>query len=293
MTMTVLVIGATGKTGSAVVDALTARGVKAAAATRTPFLTPHGQPARPRDGVRPVRFDWADRATWAPALEGAEGLYIVGPYAHPTGEQLVGELLAEAGSGVRRVALLSVIGADRLPPEVMMADWERDVRSSGAEWTILRPNWFIQNFGNAFAATLRDKGLLELPAGDGALSFVDTRDIADVAAAALAEDGHAGQVYDITGPQSFTYAEALKILGDAAGRDLTYRAISHEQAAANLRAAGARERSITWQRGLYDLILDGADAPVTDVVERVAGHPARSLAQYAAENAALWRDDEA
>lgn len=285
--MTVLVIGATGKTGRPVVDALAARGVPTGAASR------HPETGHTADGVVPVGFDWADRATWAPALDGAEGLYIVGPYAHPTGEELVGELLAEGGSGPRRVVLLSVIGADRLPPEVMMADWERDVRSSGAEWTILRPNWFLQNFGNAFAASLRDRGALELPAGDAALSFVDTRDIAEVAAAALAEEGHAGQTYDITGPQSFTYAEALKVLGDAAGRELTYRAISHEQAAENLRAAGARERSIIWQRGLYDLILNGANAAVTDVVERVTGHPARSLARYATENAALWRSPEA
>ncbi|GAA1996697.1 NAD(P)H-binding protein [Catenulispora subtropica] len=280
--MTVLVIGATGKTGRSVVEALTARGVKVAAASRTPDTAHHG------DAVRPVRFDWADRGTWAPALEGASGLYMVGPYAHPTGETLVGELLAEAPD-LRRVALLSVIGADRLPPEVMMADWERDVRASGKEWTILRPNWFIQNFGNAFAAGLRDKGALDLPAGDAALSFVDTRDVAEVAAAALAEDGHTGQTYDVTGPQSLTYAEALKTIGDAAGKDLTYHPISHEQAAENLRAAGVRERAITWQRGLYDLIHEGVNAPVTDVVERATGRPARSLAQYAAENAATWR----
>lgn len=287
--MTILVIGATGKTGRAVVDALTARGVKVAAASRTPETVE----AATHDAgpVRAVRFDWADRATWAPALEGAEGLYVVGPTAHPTGEVLVGELLAEAAD-VRRVALLSVIGADRLPPEVMMADWERDVRAAGAagkEWTILRPNWFIQNFGNAFAAPLRDKGVLELPAADAALSFVDTRDVAEVAAAALTEDGHAGRIYDITGPESLTYAEALKTIAAAAGRDLTYRAISHEQAAENLRAAGVRERAITWQRGLYDLIIDGANAAVTPVVQQVTGHPARNLAQYAAEHAATWR----
>ena len=278
--MTVLVIGATGKTGRAVTDALTARGVKVAAATRTPGAAP--------DGVRPVRFDWADRATWAPALEGAEGLYIVGPYAHPTGETLVGELLAEAAD-TRHVALLSVLGADRLPPEVMMADWERDVRASGKQWTILRPNWFIQNFGNAFAPALREHGLLELPAADAALSFVDTRDIAAVAATALTEDGHTAQVYDLTGPQSLTYTEALKTITAAAGRILTYRPISHEHSAANLRASGARERSIIWQRGLYDLIQNGVNAPVTHIVEQVTGHPARTLAQYAAENAATWR----
>ncbi len=279
--MTVLVIGATGKTGRTVVDALTARGVKVAAASRNPAATA-------AHGVQPVRFDWAERATWAPALQGAEGLYIVGPYAHPTGETLVGELLAEAAD-TRRVALLSVLGADRLPPEVMMADWERDVRASGKEWTILRPNWFIQNFGEAFATALREHGVLELPAGEAAVSFVDTRDVADVAAAALTEDGHAGHVYDLTGPEALTYRHALAVIGDTAGRELTYRPITHERSAADLRAAGARERSITWQRGLYDLMHEGANAPVSDVVERVTGRPARTLAQYAAESADIWR----
>lgn len=158
-----------------------------------------------------------------------------------------------------------------------------------AEWTIPRPNWFLQNFGESFAATLRERGVLELPAGEAALSFADTRDIAAVAAAAFAEDGHAGRVYDVTGPQSLTYREALAIIGDVVGRALTYRPITHEQSAANLRAAGAPERSIIWQRGLYDLVQEGANAPVSDVVERVTGRPARALARYAAENVDLWR----
>ena len=144
MKMTVLVIGATGKSGRPVVDALTARGVRVGAASRNPAAAPAG------GSIIPVGFDWADRTTWAAALEGAESLYIVGPYAHPTGEVLVGDLLAEAHD-TRRVVLLSVIGAEQLPVEAMMAHWERSVRASGKEWTVLHPNWFFQNFGTGFA----------------------------------------------------------------------------------------------------------------------------------------------
>ncbi|MEY9857981.1 uncharacterized protein YbjT (DUF2867 family) [Catenulispora sp. GAS73] len=279
--MTVLVIGATGKSGRPVVEALAARGVKVAAASRNPEGEGVGST------VIPVRFDWADRATWAPALQGAEALFIVGPYAQPDGDTLVADLLGEAHD-TRRVVLLSVIGAELLPTEAMMAHWERAVRASGKEWTILHPNWFFQNFGTGFAPALRDRGVLQLPAGDGAVSFVDTRDIAEVAAVALTEDGHAGQILTITGPESLTHQQALDILGEAAGRTLTYRAVPPRQAEESSRAAGASERTIVAQRGLFQVIRDGGNAPVTDVVQRLTGHAPRSLARYAAEHADTW-----
>lgn len=278
--MTVLVIGATGKSGRPVVDALAARGVKVAAASRNP----EGNSA---DSVIPVRFDWADRTTWAAALQGAEALFIVGPYAQPDGDTLVADLLAEAHDTCR-VVLLSVIGAELLPTEAMMAHWERAVRASGKEWTILHPNWFFQNFGTGFAPALRERGVLQLPAGDGAVSFVDTRDIAEVAAVALTEDGHAGQILTITGPESLTHQQALDILGGAAERTLTYRAVTPQQAEESSRAAGASERTVVAQRGLFQVIRDGGNAPVTDVVRRFTGHAPRSLAQYAAEHADIW-----
>ncbi|MFD0363554.1 NAD(P)H-binding protein [Nocardia sp. GCM10030253] len=274
--MTVLVLGATGKTGRPVVDALVARGVKVRAASRNPAPT--------ADGIETVRFDWADRGTWEPALANVDGLYVVGPYAEPNGAVLVRELLAAAPL-IRRVVLLSVLGADLLPDVVPMAGWEADVRDSGKEWTILRPNWFQQNFGEGFAASLRDTGSLELPAADATLGFVDTRDIADVAAAALTAAGHAGQVYVLTGPESLSHAQAMTILGTSAGRNLQYTPLTADQFAARLRGAGADDNSITWQLGLFTLIRDGVNATVTDTVERITGHPARPLAAYAAEHA--------
>jgi uncharacterized protein YbjT (DUF2867 family) len=275
--MKILVIGATGKTGRGVVDVLRAGGDEVLAASRNP-------------GAEGARFDWADRATWEPALRGAEGLYIVGPYAQPDADVLVRDLLS-AAVNVRRVVLLSVIGADRLPSVVPMAGWERDVRESGKEWTILRPNWFQQNFVEGFLPSLRDRGTLELPAADARVSFVDTRDVAAAAAVALTTDGHSGQVYELTGPEALTHAEALDLLGKAAGRELRYAALDPAAHAEHLRAAGATERSVTWQGGLFSLLRDGSNSHVTDTIERLTGHPARSLASFAEENAAAWRGD--
>lgn len=267
--MTVVVLGATGKTGRPLCAALRARGADVRAAHRP-------------------GFDWADRGTWNATLTGAEALYIVGPFGEPDGAALVSDLLA-AASDTRRVVLLSVLGADLLGPATAMAAWEDAVRTSGKEWTILRPNWFQQNFGEGFAPALRDAGMLRLPAADAALAFVDVVDIADVAAAALTEDGHAGQIYLLTGPAAFTHQQALDIIGRAADRELRYVSMPVAEFEAQLQAAGLEERLVTWQLALFDLIRSGHNAIVTDTVERVTGRPARPLSAYAHDHAEAWR----
>ncbi|WP_329177238.1 NAD(P)H-binding protein [Streptomyces sp. NBC_01477] len=271
--MNVLVIGATGKTGRPVVDALVARGAKVRAGSRTP-----GSATSP--GVEPVRFDWAERGTWRPALEGAEGLYVVGPVGQPEPELLMHQLLADADA-IRRVVLLSVLGADRLPPLVPMASWEHDVRMSGREWTVLRPNWFQQNFGAGFAGPLRERGVLELPAGDAAVSFVDTRDVGEAAAVALTSGGHGGQVYDLTGPEALTHEEALGVLGAAAGRELRYVPLDPDDFAAGLRGRGLPERVVEWQVALFRYMRGGGNAVVTSAVPDLVGRGARGLSAYA------------
>ncbi|MFC9976653.1 SDR family oxidoreductase [Spirillospora sp. NPDC127200] len=278
--MNVLVLGATGKTGRPVVDALVARGVHVRAASRAPGPT--------AAGAEPVRFDWADRSTWEPALRDVDGLYIVGPYTAPDQPGLVGDLLA-AAPHAGRVVLLSVLGVDRLPETIPMVAWEADVRASGKQWTILRPNWFQQNFGEGFAALLRENGGLALPAADAEVGFVDTRDIAEVAAAALTDEGHAGETYVVTGPEALTHGQVVQALGEAADRELRYTALAPDQFADGLRAAGLDEGSVTWQLGLFQMIRDGGNAVVTDTVEQITGRPARSLEAYARENAAFWK----
>jgi uncharacterized protein YbjT (DUF2867 family) len=162
-----------------------------------------------------------------------------------------------------------------------MAAWEQQVRDSGAEWTILRPNWFMQNFVNGYAAALREHGELRLPAGDAAVSFVDTRDVAEVAAVALTEPGHTGQVYQVTGPQALTHSEAVAALAHAAGRELRYVPLTPEEHVAELRAAGHPDGTIAWQGRLFELIRAGRNAPVSDTVAGVTGRPPRTLAAFA------------
>jgi uncharacterized protein YbjT (DUF2867 family) len=279
--MRILVIGATGNTGVPLVAALAARGVTVRAASRHPS-------ASAGSGVEPVRFDWPDRATWAPALAGVDGMYLVGPYAEAERAVLVRELLAAAPQ-VRRVALLSILGVGSLPDAIPIAAWEQDVRASGKEWSIIRPNWFQQNFGHGgFAPGLRASGELALPAADARVGFVDTRDVAEVAARALTEDGHAGIVRTLTGPEALTHGQALEQIGAAAGRTLRYVPLAPEAFAESMRAANAPAYTVTWQTGLFRLMREGVNSLVTETVQEVTGHPARSLKSYAGEFPTAW-----
>ena len=277
--MTVLVTGATGKTGVAVVEALRMRGVDVRAASRHPGTS--------RPGVEEIRMDWADSSTWQDAMAGVDGIYLVGPYAEADNAELFRRFLAAAGA-VQRIVHLSIIGADDLPSAIPMAQWERDVRASGLEWTILRPNWFFQNFEAGFVADLRDRGLLELPAADAPISFVDTFDIAEVAAAALTEPGHNEKTHTITGPDVLSYGDAVAALGRAAGRDLHFADLEPSAFAARLTEAGAPDWAVEWQLALFALIRAGENSPVTDTVEKVTGRRPRSLDTYASRQASHW-----
>jgi uncharacterized protein YbjT (DUF2867 family) len=280
--MRILVIGATGNTGVPLVTALAGQGVTVRAASRHPVAAGGG-------GVEPVRFDWSDRATWGPVLDGVDGMYLVGPYAEADRAVLVRELLA-AAPHVGRVVLLSIVGVESLPDAIPMAAWEQDVRDSGKEWTIIRPNWFYQNFGHGgFIEGLRTSGELALPAADATVGFVDTRDVADVTAHALTEDGHAGAVHTLTGPEALTHGQALEQIGAAAGRPLRFVPLAPEALAESMRGANAPEYTITWQTGLFRLIREGVNGLVTETVAEVTGRPARSLKSYATEFAAVWR----
>jgi uncharacterized protein YbjT (DUF2867 family) len=278
--MTVLVTGATGKTGAAVVDALKSRGVAVRAASR--------HPGRSVDGVEQVRMDWSDSATWEAVLDSVNAIYVVGPYAAVDNAGLVGRLL-KAAPHVRRVVHLSIVGVEKLPTAIPMARWEEDVRSSEKEWTILRPNWFFQNFEDSFVTALRDHGVLEVPAGDAAIGFVDTADIGEVAAIALTEDGHGGRTYTLTGPESLTYSQALAQLSHSADRELRYVALPAHEFANRLSHGGAPDWAVEWQLALHHLIREGEYAAVTDSVEEITGRPPQPLHSYATDHAHYWR----
>ena len=187
---TTLVLGGTGKTGRRVAQRLVARGVPTRVGSRS------GEPP----------FDWEDEATWAPALQDVESVYIsyYPDVAIPGAVEAVRSFAELAvGEGVRRLVLLSGRGEE----EAQRA--ERVVQEMGVEWTVVRCSWFNQNFSENYLLEPILSGKVVLPAGDVPEPFVDADDIADVAVAALTEEGHAGEIYELTGPKLLTFAEAI------------------------------------------------------------------------------------
>jgi len=105
----------------------------------------------------------------------------------------------------------------------------RRCRTPGAEWTVLRASWFCQNFSESFLLGPVLSGLIALPAQEMAEPFIDADDTADVALAALTDDRHVGQLYELTGPRLLTVADAAAAIATAAGRPVRYLAISPER----------------------------------------------------------------
>ena len=223
MTSPILIIGGTGKTGRRVAARLQERGLPVRIGSRS--------------GTPP--FDWEDRATWAPALHGARAAYVsyFPDIAVPGAPDAIAELarVAVAG-GTRRLVLLSGRGEE----EAQRA--EQELIASGADWTIVRCSWFSQNFSEDHLRDAVLAGELALPVGDVPEPFVDADDIADVAVAALTDDRHIGELYELTGPRLLTFEEAVGEIGAASGRDVRLAQVSEDSTrlARGLRRAGGR-----------------------------------------------------
>ena len=185
----------------------------------------------------------------------------------------------------RRLALLSGRGE----PEAERA--EHAVRDSGADLTILRSNWFMQNFSEDYMLEHVLSGEVRLPAGDLPTPFLDADDIADVAVAALTDDRHIGELYELTGPRSLTFAQAAAEIAEAAGREIRYTPVSLEQHAAEARRARrCRPRSIELLTYLFGEVVDGRNADPTDGVRRALGRAPRDFSDFARDAAAtgVW-----
>ena len=220
-----LVLGGTGKTGRRVAERLWARGLPVLIGSRS--------------GTPP--FDWEDRTTWAPALRGARAAYVsyYPDLAAPGAPEVVGALAAEAAAaGVERLVLLSGRGEEEAQRSEVTAG-EADV-----DLTVVRASWFAQNFSEGYLLEPVLAGEVALPVGDVPEPFIDVDDIADVAVAALTEDGHAGRLYEVTGPRALTFAEAVGEIGRATGR-----AIRHVQIPLDAFAEGMASRGRAARRG--------------------------------------------
>ena len=168
---------------------------------------------------------------------------------------------------------------------------ERAVQDSGLDWTVIRSAWFSQNFSEGAFADMVQDGQITLPAGDALEPFVDLGDIADVAVAALTESGHAGEVYEVTGPRLMTFTEVAADLSRATARDIAYIPVPHEPFLDGVRQSGAPEQVVWLMDYLFGTILDGRNARLADGVQRALGREPKDFADYALNAAAAgaWR----
>jgi uncharacterized protein YbjT (DUF2867 family) len=268
---TTLVLGGTGKTGRRVAEQLQARGA----------------PVRIGSRSSAPPFDWEDRDTWAAALEGATSAYVsyypdLAVPGAPEAIAALSELAVETGT--RRLVLLSGRGE----PEAQRA--EQVLQESGADWTIVRCSWFSQNFSEGAFVEQVLAGEVALPAGPVPEPFVDVEDIADVAVAALTEDGHAGQLYELTGPRLLRFDEAVAEIAEAAGRPVRYVPISNDEFMGGLAEVGVPDDVRSLLGFLFTEVLDGRNAYLTDGVQRALGRDPRDFADYARRTAAagVW-----
>ncbi|RVD30412.1 NAD(P)H-binding protein [Mesorhizobium sp. M4B.F.Ca.ET.017.02.2.1] len=270
-TKPVLILGGTGKTGRRLAERLTARNIPVRIGSRA--------------GTPP--FDWLDKETWGPSLEGVGAVYIsyypdiAVPGAAETVEAFA-RLAVERG--VRRLMLLSGRGE----PEAQRA--EEMLKASGADWTILRCAWFSQNFSEGFLIESILEGEVALPVGNVGEPFVDVDDIADVAATVLTEPGHIGQLYELTGPRLLSFADAVAEIGNAAGRDIRYRQISHAEFAEAVAAHNLPPEFAWLLDELFTKVLDGRNETLADGVQRALGRQPKDFSAYATETAAsgVW-----
>lgn len=262
--MKTLITNATGKTGRRIIDRLSAQGVDVRGVSRS------------------TGFDWEDPSTWAAALDGIEAAYIAyyPDLAVPGAAETVAAFARQAASsGTRRLVLISGRGE----PEAQRA--EREVAAAGTEWTVVRCSWFSQNFSESFMLDAVLAGDVALPAGDVPEPFVDAEDIADVAVAALTEDGHDGEIYELTGPRALRIDQAVAEIARASGRPLTFTRITPEQY-----CEAAPPELADFVVFLFTELLDGRNIAVTDGVQRALGRPPRDFTEFAERTAAtgVW-----
>ena len=277
-TTPILIIGGKGKTGRRVAAQLDARGIAYRLASRS----------------SEQHFDWYDQSTWSRAVDGIDTAYLAPPVG-PTGLKLAGEFVAQAaGEGLRRVVLLSGRGVGSPGREFAVyqsqLELEHAVKASGADWTIVRPAWFAQNFSEEFLLDYVLGGEIRLAAGIGGEAWIDTNDVGDVMTAVLLDERHTGATYSLSGPRVLTMAEVAAELSAVSGRSVSYVDLAPEEFVAELVGYGQTLEDSESIRDLFAVIRNHRSEYVSDGVQQVLGRPPRDFADWARETAqtGLW-----
>jgi len=273
----ILVLGATGNVGRPLVAELLAKGEQVKAASRS------GKAAGRAEGVR---FDFTDGTTFAPALDGVDRAYVLAP----TGTlDVLGTVLPFVRLAVERkvkIVFQSVSGADA-NDDIPYRKIELFIERSGTPYVILRPNWFTDNFEIFWLQGIKH-GVISVPAGEGKSAFIDVRDIAASAAAALTTDRFDGQAFNLTGPEALSYGDAAEILSQASGRAIAYKPATDGEFVSTLVNAGVPKAYAEFLAAIFHPVREGWTASVSNAVQTLTGKAPRSVETYARDYAGVF-----
>jgi uncharacterized protein YbjT (DUF2867 family) len=264
MSNTILVTGGYGKTGKRVVERLTKMKIPVRIASRS---------AEPS-------FDWNDTSNWAEVLKGIHKVYLTyhPDIAIPGSAAIIAAFVRFAKeANVQKIVLLSGRG------EKEAQECEQIVISSGVDWTVVRANWFMQNFSEGFFFDSIMGGELVIPEVNAKDPFVDADDIADVVVAALTDDKHAKKVYELSGPELVSFEKAVKTIATGLKRPIGFRKVPMKQYVEMLRAYQMPEDLVWLVEYLFTEVMDGRNESVTGDVKKVLGREAISFEQYVAK----------
>lgn len=286
MSKKVLVIGATGRTGSELVKLLVQNGEAVRAATRNPSAAS----AKFRNVLEAVEFDYERPQTFAPALVGVDKVFLTVRPGDNHSDKFARPLIDEAKKAkVQLIVDLTAMGVEQ-DDTFMLRILEKYIEASGIPYTHLRPNWFMQNFDSGpMFADIKTTGALHLPAADAKISFVDLRDIAAVGFVALTEPHHAGKAYTLTGKEALSYYQVMEKLSLVAGKKISYMPISEDIARATLVKSRVPADIIERWADFHRKVRQGACAPISTDIERVLGRSPILFDQYANDYAASWK----
>lgn len=286
--MLITVTGSTGTIGSELVRLLSSAGASTRAVMRD------FRRIQPLPGIAWTRADLADDRLLEPALAGTTRLFLLTGNHEGFTELQIGVIDAARALGVEHVVKLSALGAsDHSKSAIGRGHWkvEQALRETEMAWTILRPHAFMQNWLGDVARSVRDEGVIYAPIGEGRVPFVDTRDIAEVAARVLLDpEPHAGRKYTLTGAEAVGYDDVAAAISAAIGKPVAYRPISPDEARARMEAQGVPPFLIdaTLAIAAYQA-AGGPTAQVSRDIERILGRPPRTIHEFARDHADAFR----
>lgn len=273
----ILVVGANGTVGSSLVKALRLRGRQVLRAT-----------SRPVASADEVPLNLVTGAGLTAALHGVDAAFLLAPPGHVNQHVLLGGFIEAAqAAGLGKLVLMSAMGADA-DPTAPLRRAELQLEASGLAWNVIRPNWFMQNFHTFWLHGIREQGQILLPTGDARGSFIDARDIAEVAAELLIHDQRLGQAFDLTGPEALNHDEVAALLSRETGRDIRYTEITTEQMLSGLLAAGLPPDYAVFLNQILGYFKLGYAERITDAVATITGQPPRRFVDYARDFRAAW-----